>query len=131
VGADIYDWARQAMPIDLIGMGSKGMVGGRGEISNMDVPAYIARYRFFFTPIRYASLGLSLVQAMMIGMPIVGIAATELPFVIQNGVNGYVSNRPTELRDVCDKLLNDPDLAMKWGQAAQDTARSRFGIDRF
>lgn len=131
VGADIYDWARQAMPLDLIGMGSTGLEGGRGEIGNMDVPAYIARYRFFFTPIRYASLGLSLVQAMMAGMPIVGIAATELPFVIQNGVNGYVDNRPKELLDVCNKLLEDPDLAKKWGQAAQNTARSRFGIERF
>ncbi|WP_031241988.1 glycosyltransferase [Advenella kashmirensis] len=131
VGADIYEWASQAMPVDLIGMGSNDVPGGQGEISNMDVPAYIARYRFFFTPIRYASLGLSLVQAMMVGMPIVGIAATELPFVIQNGINGYVDNRPSELRDVCNKLLKDPGLAMKWGQAAQNTARSRFGIGRF
>ncbi len=131
VGADIYQWAQSAMPLDLIGMGSEALPGGRGEVDNMQVPAYIARYRFFFTPIRYASLGLSLVEAMMAGLPVVGIAATELPYVIQNGVNGYVDHRPFALLDVCQKLLKDPDLARQWGQAAQRTAQERFGMARY
>ena len=131
VGADIYEWAQSAMPLDLIGMGSQTLPGGRGEVDNMQVPPYIARYRFFFTPIRYASLGLSLVQAMMAGLPVVGIAATELPYVIQNGVNGYVDHRPAALLDVCNKLLKDPDLARQWGQAAQRTAQERFGMKRY
>lgn len=131
VGADIYEWAHAHMPLDLIGMGSETMRGGKGEVANMEVPAFMARYRFFFTPIRYASLGLSLVEAMMAGMPVLGIAATELPHVIENGVNGYVDNRPSALLDVSRQLLADPGLARKWGAAAQRTARERFGMARF
>lgn len=131
LGADIYAWARASMPLDLIGMGSENIKGGCGEVDNMQVPEYICRYRFFFTPIRYASLGLSLVEAMMAGMPVVGIAATELPYVIQNGINGYVAHRPSALLDVCNKLLKDPELARQWGQAARRTAQERFGIDRY
>ncbi len=131
VGADIYEWAERSMPLDLIGMGSESMKGGKGEIANMDVPAFVARYRFFFSPIRYASLGLSLVEAMMAGVPVVGIAATELPRIIQNGVNGYVDNRQCALLDVARHLLDDPNLAREWGRAAQQTARERFNMTRF
>jgi hypothetical protein len=131
VGADVYDWAQRQLPLDLIGMGSENLKGGQGEIPNMDVAAYMARYRFFFTPIRYASLGLSLVEAMMVGLPVIGVAATELPSVIENGVNGYVDHRPAVLVDVARQLLVDPGLAARWGAEAQRTARRRFGMDRF
>lgn len=131
VGADIYEWAHDRMPLDLIGMGSESIKGGQGEVANMDVPAFVARYRFFFTPIRYASLGLSLIEAMMAGVPVIGIAATELPHVIQNGVNGYVDNRCPVLLEIANQLLRDPDLARQWGEAARRTACDRFNITRF
>lgn len=131
VGADLYEWAYGCMPLALIGMHSEMLKGGQGEVSNMDVPAYVARYRFFFSPIRYASLGLSLVEAMMVGLPVVGIAATELNQLIRNGVNGYVDTRPDVLRDVAHELLADPELAHTWGLQARRTALERFNIERF
>ncbi len=130
VGADIYEWAASHVPLDLIGMQSEAM-GGLGEVSNMQVPAYMARYRFFFSPIRYASLGLSLIEAMMAGMPVVGVAATELPNVIANGVNGYVDSRRDRLLACMQQLLHEPALAQAWGQAARETARKRFSINRY
>lgn len=130
VGADIYEWAANRVPLDLIGMQSENM-GGLGEISNMQVPAYMARYRFFFTPIRYASLGLSLIEAMLAGMPVVGVAATELPNVITNGVDGYVDSRRERLLACMRQLLAEPALAKAWGQAARKTAQQRFSIERY
>jgi len=44
-----------------------------------------AEYRFFFNPVRYTSLPLAVCEAMTIGMPIVGLATTELVSVIRNG----------------------------------------------
>ncbi|NGR07001.1 glycosyltransferase family 4 protein [bacterium SGD-2] len=131
VGADVYDWFRTRLPLELIGMGSQAVAGGRGEVANLDVPARVARHRFFFSPIRYASLGLSLVEAMLAGVPVVGIAATELNQVIRNGVNGYVDTRREVLVEVGRTLLEDADLAHRWGGAARETARARFGIERF
>ncbi|HBT32196.1 MAG TPA: LPS biosynthesis transferase [Pusillimonas sp.] len=131
VGADIYQWARTAVPLELIGMGSHHLAGGLGEVPNLEVPGFVARYRFFFTPIRYASLGLSLVEAMMASVPVVGVAATELPHVITNGVDGYVDNRKNALLDVMRQLLAEPKLAQQWGTAAYHTARQRFNIQRY
>jgi Glycosyltransferase len=131
VGADVYEAMRTHTPLDLIGMGAEEMPGGKGEIPNMDVGAYMARYRYFFSPIRYASLGLSLVEAMMVGMPVIGVAATELGQVVKNGVNGYVDYRLPRLVDAAHALLADPDLARAWGAEARATALERFGIRRF
>lgn len=130
VGADVFERARQRIPLDLIGMDAEAM-GGLGEIPNHEVQALLARYRFFFTPIRYASLGLSLVEAMLVGLPVVGVAATELPNVITNGVDGYVDTRPHRVLDCMQALIDEPALAAKWGKAAQRKAKQRFGIGRF
>lgn len=130
VGADLFEWAARQVPLDLIGMGSEDM-HGLGEVPNMDVPSFIAQYRFFFSPIRYASLGLSLIEAMMAGLPVVGIAATELPNVIRNGVNGWVDSRPDRLVECMHELMRQPEMARQWGAEARQLALSRFSITRF
>jgi len=130
VGADLYADAAGKVPLDLIGMGSEEM-GGLGEIPNMEVAAFMARYRFFFSPVRYASLGLSLVEAMLCGVPVVGFAATELPCVITSGRDGYVDTRPARLQEVMQQLLHDAKLARAWGLEGRRTALARFSMDRF
>ncbi|MDH1523778.1 glycosyltransferase, partial [Achromobacter mucicolens] len=104
---------------------------GLGEVPNMEVAAFMSRYRYFFSPIRYASLGLSLVEAMLCGVPVVGFGGTELPVLIRNGENGYVDNRLDRLVEVGRQLLAEPELARAWGSAGRDMARQRFGMDRF
>jgi hypothetical protein len=130
MGADLYEWACKQVPLDLIGMGSLEM-GGLGEVPNLEVASFMAGYRFFFTPIRYTSLGLSLVEAMSIGMPVVGVAATELPTVISNGVNGYVDTRIERIAQVMRQLIAEPELAHAWGAAARRTAAQRFSLQRY
>src|SRR5690606_31885200 len=80
------------------------------------------RYRFFFTPVRYASLGLSVVEAMMVGLPVIGMATTELPSVIDNGVTGFVDTRWDHVEACMQDLIADPKLALIWGAAAQRVA---------
>ena len=130
LGADVFDTLRQQVPLDLVGMGAQD-AGGIGEVGNLDLPAFCARYRFFFNPIRYTSLGLAVVEAMTIGMPIVGLATTEMSTVIHSGHNGYVDTRPDALADAMHTLLHDSALARRWGDAARETAHARFGIERF
>jgi glycosyltransferase involved in cell wall biosynthesis len=130
MGCDLFEAAREQVPLDLIGMQSEAM-GGLGEVPNMQVGAAIAPYRFFYTPIRYTSLGLALIEAMLAGVPVVGIAATELPTVITNGLNGFVHTDNRLLVDVMRHLVAEPDVARKWGEAGRTTAQARFGMTRF
>lgn len=130
LGADIFAQAREQVPLDLVGMAAEE-AGGLGEVPNPELAAFIARYRFFFNPIRYTSLGLAVVEAMMIGMPVVGMATTEMSTAIRNEHNGYVDTRLERLVQVMRRLIDDPGLAREWGEQARATAKERFGIGRF
>lgn len=130
LGEDIYQGLRDQIPLDLVGMDSIS-AGGSGEIDHKQLPYFEARYRFFFNPIRYTSLGLAILEAMMVGLPVVGLATTELVTVIQNGVNGYVSTSVSELVGHMRELLASPELARRLGAQARADARERFNIHRF
>jgi glycosyltransferase involved in cell wall biosynthesis len=130
LGADVFDMMSGRVPLDLVGMGS-GDAGGLGEVANADLPSFVARYRFFFNPIRYTSLGLSIIEAMMVGLPIIGLATTELVTVIRNGENGFVDTRFGSLAAAMQALLDNPQEAARMGANARRDAYERFGIDRF
>lgn len=130
LGADIYQEASQHLPLTLVGMGAERM-GGHGEVPNAQLPEVMASHRFFFNPIRYTSLGLSIVEAMMVGLPIVGLATTELVTVIKSGHNGIVDTRLDVLIDGMKQLLEHPEDAHRMGERARQTAKERFNIHRF
>lgn len=130
LGRDIFETARKEVPLDLVGMAADEC-GGLGEIPNPELPAFMARYRFYFHPVRWTSLGLSLIEAMMVGLPIVGLASTELSTVIRNGESGYIETDPERLIEHMRRLLQDRDEARQLGLGAQRTAFERFNIARF
>ncbi|MED5619955.1 glycosyltransferase family 4 protein [Ideonella sp. BN130291] len=130
LGADLYAEVAREVPLTLVGMGAE-QVGGHGEVGNAQLPGFMAKHRFFFNPIRYTSLGLSIIEAMMVGLPIVGLATTELVTVIRNGDNGFIDTRPERLVEAMQQLLKDPALARELGDAARRTAEERFNMPRF
>jgi glycosyltransferase involved in cell wall biosynthesis len=91
----------------------------------------MAHYRFYFHPVRYTSLGLSVIEAMMVGLPIIGLATTELVTVIRCGQNGYLDTNVDALVGVMKDLLKDRSPAASMGREARKTAEERFHIDRF
>ncbi|MCL5411146.1 MAG: glycosyltransferase [Patescibacteria group bacterium] len=129
-GYDIWQKAKEKVPLDLIGMRSEEL-GGRGDIPHRALFGELALYRFFFNPIRYTSLPLSLIEAMMVGLPVVALATTEVASVVENNVSGFVSNDLDFLIGKIRFLLGYPEEAKKIGQKGRETALVKFGIDRF
>lgn len=130
LGLDVWERVRQELPLDLVGMNS-GEAHGLGEVPPDEIAAFEVRYRFVFNPIRYTSLGLAVCEAMMLGIPVVGLATTEMSTAVVNGVNGYVDTRIDRLVEHMRRLLADPEEARRLGEGARRYAEERFGIDRF
>jgi glycosyltransferase involved in cell wall biosynthesis len=130
LGADIFERVRRQLPVELVGMGSEEL-GGLGDIPYPELHPLMARYRFFFNPIRYTSLGLAVCEAMMLGMPVVGLATTEMTTTIDNGASGHVDTDVDALIGHMANLLDDPALARRLGEGARRTAKRCFAIDRF
>ena len=106
-------------------------LGGLGDIPYRHLHRTVADYRFLFSPMRYTSLPLAVIEGMTIGMPIVALATTELPTVVEDGVTGYISCDLDKLIDRMRSLLAEPDTARRLGANARAVARERFGLDRF
>ena len=130
LGMDIFLEARKHIPLDLIGMNTKE-IGGLGEILHPQLPEFISHYRFFFNPIRYTSLGLAVLEAMMVGVPVVGMATTELVTVIKNNVSGFIHTDLSYLIDRMKMLLANKEIAGRIGEEGRKTATERFNINRF
>lgn len=130
LGADLFQDIRKEVPLDLVGMDSEKL-RGKGEISHKHFASFLSAYRFMFNPIRYTSLGLAVCEAMMIGLPVVGLATTEMSRVICNYETGYCDTDIRRLVDFMNHLIRNPYLARNLGENARAYAQKHFGIDRF
>jgi hypothetical protein len=129
LGFDIFRKVKPHVPLDLVGMGTGEW--GLGEILHPQLPEFQAKYRFFFNPIRYTSLGLAVCEAMMMGLPVIGLATTELSSVIENGYSGFIHTDINYLIDKMNLLLNDAALAAEIGSNGRKVALKKFNIERF
>ena len=130
LGADVFAAWRREVPLDLFGMDAAAS-GGGGELPYAELLPAIARYRFFAHPVRYTSLALALCEAMAIGLPVIGLATTELPRVIADSGGGYVDTELARLVDAGRELIRDRGRAQELGRRARAYARERFAIGRF
>ena len=128
-GTDLLPRLNGAVPIDLFGMGA-GAVGGIEDVPQARLHEEMARRRVYLHPIRWTSLGLSLLEAMHLGMPVVGLATTEVVEAVPPGA-GVVSTSVDRLAQAVRRLAADRDEAEALGRAARAAALRRYGLDRF
>jgi glycosyltransferase involved in cell wall biosynthesis len=127
-GTDLVEHLARDVPIDVFGMKTEAL-GGR-DLSQAAMHRELARRRVYFHPIRWTSLGLSLIEAMHIGMPVVAVASTEVPRALPPGYP-YASTSPAELHDALRVLLADEEEARARGKECREWAIERYGLERF
>lgn len=130
VGTDLLP--RLGAPLDVFGMKVSGLTGCR---THEDLPqdrmhTELGRRRVYVHPIRWTSLGLSLLEAMHLGMPVVALATTEAVEAVPPEA-GVVSTRIDVLRAAIKRFLDDPADAAETGGAARRHVLERYGLRRF
>ena len=107
-----------------------------------EVAAILSAAQVFITPSVYEPLGIVNLEAMALGLPVVGTATGGIPDVIVDGETGYLvpidqmqdgTGTPldpeTFQRDMADRLirvLDDPELGRRMGEAGLVRAREHF-----
>lgn len=133
-GTDLLPRFAADVPIDLFGMGSEQVsaagVTGRGNLVQAALHEVLPERRAYLHPYRWTSLGLALLEAMHLGMPVVALDTTEASEAIPAEA-GIVSNRLEVLTEGLRALIDDPDAARLMGKAARDAALARYGVERF
>ncbi|MFJ6380996.1 glycosyltransferase [Kitasatospora sp. NPDC092039] len=139
VGCDLLPALSDAAPLDVFGMRTEGLAGRLGlarercrtyELPQARLHAELARRRVYLHPVRWTSLGLSLLEAMHLGLPVVALATTEVVRAVPPGA-GVLSTRPEELAEAARRYLHDPAAAEADGRQARRAALERYGLKRF
>jgi hypothetical protein len=139
VGADLVPGFAAVGPVDVFGMQTKAyvaelnsdaVVAHQDLFSQDDMHTELARRRVYLHPMRWTSLGLSLIEAMQLAMPVIGVAATEAVVAVPPSA-GMLSTDPERLHQAFRTYLHDPDAARAAGGAARSAALERYGLARF
>lgn len=135
VGADLLEPFGRHVPVDVWGIGTDGVdlgprVTGRGDLPAHRLMAEVARRRLYVHTARWTSLGLSLIEAMFLGMPVVSVASTMAPLVVPPDA-GVVASDVDVLGWAAQEFIADHGSAVVAGKAAREYATSHFGIGRF
>jgi glycosyltransferase involved in cell wall biosynthesis len=122
-GTDLLPRFRAVAPVDLFGIGAE-------DLPHADLHAAMAQRRVYLHPIRWTSLGLSLLEAMHLGMPVVVLGTTEAFEAVPREA-GAISTRLEVLEEELRRLVADPEEARERGAAARAAALRRYGLERF
>jgi glycosyltransferase involved in cell wall biosynthesis len=132
-GTDLLARFADGAPIDLFGIDGANVaapVAFAGDLPYEPLHDQMARRRVYVHPIRWTSLGLSLLEAMHLGMPVVALGTTEVREAVSPAA-GAVSTSVDALVDALGRLVADPDEARERGRAARAAALERYGLERF
>jgi len=141
-GTDLLLGLSEHVPVRVYGMGTDQLAAaaeraGRAPLDLQvdDLPQdrmhrAMAHQRAYFHPYRWTSLGLSLLEAMTAGMPVLALSTTEAPAAVPPEA-GVVSNDLELLRRTALRWLADPVEARDRGLAARQHALDHYGLTRF
>jgi glycosyl transferase family 1 len=135
VGTDLLPAFAEAAPVEVYGIGvEKLALGARvhphGDVSQDELYSSLPRRRLYLHTTRWTSLGLSLIEAMHLGMPVVAVAATEAARAVPPEA-GFVSADVAELTRAIRELIAAPELAHRMGKCAREFALANYGLDAF
>lgn len=96
------------------------------------VPEFLGQIGIFVLPSRSEGLGLVLVEAMAAGRPVVATRVGGVPEVVSDGETGLLvpTENPAALSEAIRRLLADPDLARRMGEAGRRRAGKWFSARR-
>jgi hypothetical protein len=135
VGTDLLPTLGMAGPLDVFGMQANALPAA-AWLRTYDLPDQaamheeLARRRLYVHPVRWTSLGLSLIEAMMLGLPIVAVAATEVSAAVPPEAGVVTADRRV-LQQGMRWFLEDPESARLAGKAARRAALEKYNVARF
>lgn len=125
---NVFGMQAETLP-QVLGLGPQSMTVV-GDLPSARLHAELARSRVYLHPIRWTSLGLALIEAMHIGMPVLALATTEAIRAVPPEA-GAISTDPDDLVRTAKLLIDNPDEARSRGRIAREAARERYSLRAF
>jgi len=103
-----------------------------GHVSWRELTECYRKASIFVLPSYYETGGLSAIEAMAFGLPVVASRTGGLPEVVEDGVTGILvpPGDSKALAEAVVLLLHDPALRRRLGQAGRQRVLDEFTLDR-
>ncbi len=127
-GVDIYN-CEAALRQYVQTNGLSGRVTFTGAVSN--VPDYLKAADIYAFPTENEAFGLALIEAMGCGLAVLSTTTGGIKDFVEDEHNGLVmqaGNRDDAVRQL-NRLLTQPELRLRLGEAARQTVVTRFTLD--
>jgi glycosyltransferase involved in cell wall biosynthesis len=97
-----------------------------------DIPGVLSSLRLFVSAAHSEPFGLSIVEAMAAGLPVVATASEGALEIIDDGISGRLVplDDPESLAEAINDLLDDPFECSRLGRNALLVARERYSVAR-
>lgn len=139
-GTDLLLQVAEELPVAVHGMGLDALEAVAREqgirltecldLDQRTLHERLPRHRAYLHPYRWTSLGLALIEAMTLGMPVLALSTTEAPEAVPSQA-GLVTCDLGRLRATARRWLADPVEARERGLAAREHALTRYSLKRF
>ena len=117
----------------LLGMlpeGCRSSVEFLGRIPHEELPLLYNRAAVCVFPSLAEAFGLTCVEAMSCGRPVVMTNQASGPEIVEDGVSGVLAD-PRDAKDVAEcllRILDNPELQQRMGKAARQRAEEKFSL---
>lgn len=127
-GWSLWKSITQKIKVDLVGEnpGLSNSISDPVELVNT-----LKSHRYFLNTSQLSPIPLSVMEAMSVGMPIISTAKQEIPTIVRNGTDGFLSDDPDELIRYAKLLIEDAELAKSMGSNARKNIIENFSIHSF
>lgn len=104
-----------------------------GFVPEEDLPAIYRQSNIFAIASEVEVQSIPTIQAAATGLPIIAAEAGALPELVKHEKNGYLvpSESPAEFANAFRKLIENPELAEKFGQASLEIGRRHAEVHTF
>ena len=102
-----------------------------GFVPQEQIPNHLHNADVFVRPSLSEGQGISFIEAMAAGLPVVATPVGGIPDFLEDGVTGLFCepHNPRSIAEAVDKILNQPDLAHRLIQNGQKLVREHYDWD--
>ncbi len=126
--------ARVPVPLERLDVPEPNLLLGGNAYAKAKFAHYIAAlhaFDIYFNPTLHSPMPRSRGEAMLCGLATVNADGHDVDRFIENGVNGFYASTAAELADQLQYLVANPEATRQIGQAARETAKRLFHIERY
>jgi glycosyltransferase involved in cell wall biosynthesis len=128
LGWDLLMEATKGLPLKIVG-DNQGI--SKAASCEEELISIFQDSAIYFCPAQISPISHSLLEAMSVGCAVIAASTCAVPSLLTNGKDCLLGTDAGTLRAHLIRLLNNPSECKKFGDAARQTIKEKFNLEKF